>query len=79
MHLHVFSVYIYDLFLKLVRSNINYRLLRRRRQRLNIVFFSLHLLPRINVLLGFICMRPDKLQGTQSKRKLQKETFLSTV
>ena len=39
----------------------------------------MHLLPRMNVMLDFICMRPVQVQGTRNKRTYQNEKSLSTV
>ena len=43
------------------------------------MIFFLHLLLRMNGMLGFICMGPVEQQGTRCKRKLQDGNFLSTT
>ena len=46
---------------------------------LKIILLSMHLSPRMTIVLDFICMGSVELRGTSSKRKLQNETFSSTV
>ena len=39
----------------------------------------MHLLPRMNVMLDFICMGPVDLPGAWNKLKLQNEKFSSAM
>ena len=39
----------------------------------------MHLLPRMSVMLDFICMRLVELLGARNKRKFQNEKILSMV
>ena len=57
--------------LKLVRSNLNYRVLG---TSIAAIFFRMfilpmHILPRMNIMLDFICMGPVVLPGARRKRQ----------
>ena len=57
--------------LKLVRTNLNYR--EQETGTAAILFqkviFSMHFLPRMNVMLDFICIGPVYLPGARRKRQ----------
>ena len=57
--------------LKLVRTNLNYRWTTPQFFKMTVLSTSMHLLPRMNAMLDFICVRPVELPGAQNKLKLQ--------
>ena len=73
--------------LKLVRTLLNYRVLGTTCSSAAIFLsndyslsFSLCIyIPRMNIMLYFICMAPVDLPGARWKRKMQNEKFLLTV
>ena len=76
MHPSAFSHYC----LKLVHTNLNYCVLGTSAAGIffQIIILSMHLLPRINVMVDFICMSSVHPQGAHESEKIQNEKFFRT-
>ena len=66
---------------KLVRTNFIYRVLGTTTAAIffHMIILFMHLLPRMNVMLYFICMGPVDLPGARRKRQNSNDKFLPTV